>query len=364
MAADLAVEPHTDLEVQMCGDAHALNFGLWATPERNLSFDLRDFDETLRGPFEWDVKRFVASLVVLAREVGLSARAADDAVAVATRSYRERMQSYADANELDIWYDLITVDQLLEVFDAPARERVATVVEKEARKRTSRGAYKKLTEIVDGHPRIIEDPPRRVRISADGEPEMVQSVLERYRMSLREDRRHLLDRFTVMDWVRQVVGVGSVGMRVYLVLSEGRSADDPLFLQLKQAGPSVYEAALKPSPLDNHGARVVAGQRMLQSATDILVGWTTVGPYDFYVRQFRDMKVIPTTDTIGPYLEEFATKCGAVLARAHAKSGDPLAIASYIGKGARFDDALATFARAYADQTERDRDSLAASRPA
>jgi uncharacterized protein (DUF2252 family) len=281
MAGDLASQPDSGLEVQLCGDAHVLNFGLWATPERNLFFDLRDFDETLSGPFEWDVKRFAASLVVAARE---------------------------------------------------------------NRIRTSRGAFAKLTTMAHGRPRISTDPPVRVTISDDEQADLVAHLLSEYRLTLQEDRRSLFDRFTEVDTVRQVVGVGSVGMRVYLVLLEGRSGADPLFLQVKQAGPSVYEVHTRPSPHDHAGARVISGKRLVQTATDIFVGWGSFHGRDYYVRQFRDMKIIPTTELIAPRLSEFATACGEALARAHARTGDPVAINGYIGKGAKFADAIGRFA--------------------
>ena len=349
MAADLGSRPHSGLTVQLCGDAHLLNFGLWATPERNLSFDLRDFDETLPGPFEWDVARLVASIVVLARTHDVVDRA-EEAVAACLRAYRERMTGYASARRLDIWYDLIAVDQFLGVFTDPDKIRAAAHIERKARKRTHAGAFKKLTEIRDGQLRITEDPPIRQHRD-DG---LAEELFRRYHDSLPDERRHLLDRFTLVDTVRQVVGVGSVGMRVHLALLVGRDRDDPLFLQLKQAGPSVYEASCGPSRYDNHGRRVVEGKRLVQSATDIFVGWTAGRGHDYYVRQFRDMKIIANGELIAPRLAAFATACGKVLARSHARTGDPVAIAAYIGKGGAFDAAMGGFAVAYADQTEID----------
>jgi len=357
MAADLASRPDTGLTVQLCGDAHILNFGLWATPERRLSFDLRDFDETLPGPFEWDVSRLVASIVVLARETGLKASVAEQAVARCLQTYRDRIGHYAEAKQLDIWYDLITAQQFVALFAPEEQEQVSSQIERKARRRTSAGAVRKLTERVRGHLRIIEDPPLRVRLQAD-QPALADDVFEAYRASLPEYRRHLLDRFSLVDAARQVVGVGSVGMRVFLVLLEGRDGADPLFLQIKQAGSSVYEAYRGPSHHQNHGERVVVGKRLIQSATDIFAGYTSVASHDFYVRQFRDMKVIPKADLIAPRLAEFSTACGKALARAHARTGDPVAIAAYIGKGRRFDEALREFAVSYADQTARDHQQL------
>jgi uncharacterized protein (DUF2252 family) len=358
MAADLASQPHSGLMVQLCGDAHVLNFGLWATPERNLLFDLRDFDETLPGPFEWDVKRLAASLVVAARQDRLGSAVADAAVSAAVEAYRGRMRRYGSTPELDIWYDGTRVESLLGYFEPPDRARVSVFIERQQERRTSRGAFPRLTTMTGGRPRITEDPPIRFRISDEEQLDLVKHLLGDYRLTLQDDRRHLFDRFTEVDAVRQVVGVGSVGMRVYLVLFEGRSGADPLFLQVKQAGPSVYEAHLPPSRLDHHGARVINGKRLMQSATDIFVGWGSLHGQDYYVRQFRDMKIIPNIELIGPRLVEFATACGGTLARAHARTGDPLAIASYLGKGTNFAAAVGEFARCYADQTERDHRQL------
>jgi uncharacterized protein (DUF2252 family) len=360
MAADLGSRPHSGLTVQLCGDAHLLNFGLWATPERNLSFDLRDFDETLPGPFEWDVARLVASIVVLARTYGVRVDRAEAAVAACLRTYRERMTGYTTARWLDIWYDLIAVDQFLGVFTDPDKISAAAHIERKARKRTHSGALRKFTEYRDGHLRITEDPPIRQHL-ADG---LAEELFAAYHDSLPDERRHLLDRFTLIDTVRQVVGVGSVGMRVHLALLVGRDRNDPLFLQIKQAGPSVYEPCCGPSRYDNHGRRVVEGKRLVQSATDIFVGWTAGRGHDYYVRQFRDMKVIANGELISPRLAEFATACAKVLARSHARTGDPVAITAYIGKGRAFDEAMGALANAYADQTEHDHrrlvDALAA----
>ena len=357
MAADLASRRDTGLNVQLGGDAHILNFGLWATPERRLSFDLRDFDETLPGPFEWDVSRLVASIVVLARETGVKASVAERAVARCLQTYRDRIGQYAKARQLEIWYDLITAQQFVAMFAPEEQEQISSHIDRKAQRRTSAGAARKLTERVRGHLRIIEDPPLRVRVNAN-EPALADDVFETYRVSLPEYRRHLLDRFSLVDAARQVVGVGSVGMRVFLVLLEGRDGSDPLFLQIKQADSSVYEAYRGPGHHQNHGERVVVGKRLIQSATDIFAGYTSVAGHDFYVRQFRDMKVIPRGDLIAPRLAQFATACGKALARAHARTGDPIAIAAYIGKGRRFDEALVEFAVNYADQTARDHRQL------
>ena len=358
MAADLASQPSSGLAVQLCGDAHILNFGLWATPERNLSFDLRDFDETLPGPFEWDVKRFAASVVVAARENRIKPARAAAAVTAGVEAYCRRIRRYAAMPELDIWYDGMHVDSLVDYFEPADRGRVSIHIERKRKRRTSRGAFAKLTAMANGRPRITEDPPLRVTLSDSEQADLVGHLLAGYRLTLAEDRRVLFDRFTEADMVRQVVGVGSVGMRVYLVLFEGRSGADPLFLQVKQAGPAVYEAHTQPSRHGNHGERVISGKRLIQSATDIFVGWGSLHGRDYYVRQFRDMKIIPTTELIAPRLAEFATACGEALARAHARTGDPVAIRGYIGRGPKFTAAISRFARLYADQNERDHAQL------
>jgi uncharacterized protein (DUF2252 family) len=343
MAADLASRPHSRIEVQLCGDAHVLNFGLWATPERNLNFDLRDFDETLPGPFEWDVARLAASLVVAARENGVKQNKSDAAVTL-----------------LDIWYEGTRFDQFIDYFEPADRGQVKVQFERKKETRTSRGVFEKMTTERRGRARITPQPPLRVTLDDDEQGDIVEGLLEGYRLTLQEDRRRLFDRFTPVDVVRQVVGVGSVGMVVYLVLLEGSATGDPLFLQCKQAGPSVYESYTYASGHDNHGARVIAGKRMVQSATDIFVGWGSMGERDFYVRQFRDMKLIPTTDLIAPVLVEFAIACGNTLARAHARSGDPETIDAYMGKSDVFTKAMRKFARRYADQNERDHAALIA----
>jgi uncharacterized protein (DUF2252 family) len=360
MAADLASQANSGLQVQLCGDAHVLNFGLWATPERNLMFDLRDFDETLPGPFEWDVKRLAASLVVAARQAGLNAATADAAVQAASEAYRMRMRRYSRMPELDIWYDGMHVDSLIAFFEPADQGRLSTYIDKRKHRRTSRGALARLTAVAKGRPRITEDPPIRVRVGDDEQSHLLSELFAEYRLTLQEDRRTLFDRFTAVDVVRQVVGVGSVGMRVYLVLLEGRSGADPLFLQIKQAGPSVYETHTQASRDAHHGARVINGKRLIQTATDIFVGWGSLYEKHYYVRQFRDMKIIPSVELISPRLVEFAAVCGKALARAHARTGDPLAIDAYLGKGRAFDAAIAEFARLYAEQNERDHAQLVA----
>jgi uncharacterized protein (DUF2252 family) len=358
MAADLAGGPDSGLTVQLCGDAHVLNFGLWATPERNLAFDLRDFDETLPGPFEWDVKRFAASLVVVAREHRLGAAAARAAVQAGLETYCRRMRRYATAHELDVWYDSTPARSLVEYFEPADQGQVSVWIDRKRERRTSRGAHPKLTEMASGRPRITEQPPVRTALGDDARARLTDELLAGYRLTLREDMRALFDRFIEADAVRQVVGVGSVGMEVYLVLFEGRTGADPLFLQVKQAGPSVYEAFTRPAVHASHGERVISGKRLIQSATDIFVGWGSMGGKDYYVRQFRDMKIIPATGLIAPRLAQFATACGDALARAHARTGDAAAIAGYLGRGTGFTAALARFAGQYAEQTERDHAQL------
>ncbi len=363
MANDLALAPNSGLEVQLCGDAHVLNFGLWATPERNLSFDLRDFDETHPGPFEWDVKRLATSLVVAARENALGDDVAERAVRGALSAYQQRMYAYRHMHDLDIWYDHVYVDDLLQYFEDTQRSEVEKRIAKKGRRRTSLGAFDKLTAVVDGRRRIVDDPPFLTHPMDDAgldSASIVAEVFRTYRASLPDDRRMLLDRFSYVDTARKVVGVGSVGMRVHLLLLQGRDETDPLFLQVKQAAPSVLERHTRRSRYRNHGQRVVQGQRKIQSASDIFLGWTRFEDMDFYVRQFKDMKIIPESAGIAPVLPEFATACGRVLARAHARSGDPIAISSYLGKSDTFEVAVLDFARRYADQTERDHAQLVA----
>jgi uncharacterized protein (DUF2252 family) len=264
------------------------------------------------------------------------------------------MQQSATMPELEIWYDSMHVDSLISYFQPADRGQVSIHIEKKRERRTSRGAFAKLTTMASGRPRISQEPPIRVRIDDDQQADLVDHLLADYRLTLQEDRRHLFDRFTEADTVRQVVGVGSVGMLVYLVLLEGRSGADPLFLQVKQAGPSVYEAHTQPSRHGSHGERVISGKRLVQGATDIFVGWGSLHGRDFYLRQFRDMKIIPTTELIAPRLVEFATACGASLARAHARTGDPVRINGYMGTGPKFTAAIAQFAAHYAEQNDRD----------
>jgi len=359
MAADLASQPHTGLTVQLCGDAHLLNFGLYASPERALLFDLNDFDETFPGPFEWDVKRLAASIAVAARENGHGDTKAHRAALEATATYRTALRALARKGELAVWYDRIDADSLLPlVRSARNRRRVESSLTR-ARRRTSLHAVGKLTETVDGRRRIVQDPPL---LEPAGASDMaaVRKIFSDYRSTLSEERRLLLDRYRFVDAARKVVGVGSVGTRCFIVLLSGRDQDDPLFLQIKEARKSVLEEHLPSGPYVHPGHRVVAGQRLLQAASDIFLGWMT-GPQGraFYWRQLRDMK--GSADVAGmspPELLAYGRLCGTALARAHARSGDRVAIAAYLGGADTFEHAVADFASAYAGQTAADHATL------
>ncbi|MGW7208996.1 DUF2252 domain-containing protein [Streptomyces sp. NPDC054837] len=361
MAADLAAQPRTGLTVQLCGDAHLLNFGLYASPERSLLFDLNDFDETFPGPFEWDVKRLAASVVVAARENGHSEAKAHRAAVEATAAYRTSIHRLAGLGELAVWYERTDAETLLPlVRSARHRRRVESSLTR-ARRRTSLQALGKLTEVVDGRHRIINDPPL---LESAGTSDMaaLRKIFSDYRSTLSEERRLLLDRYRFVDAARKVVGVGSVGTRCFIVLLAGRDADDPLFLQIKEARKSVLEEHLPCGPYVHQGHRVVAGQRLLQAAGDIFLGWMT-GPQGraFYWRQLRDMKGSPDVAGMTPAaLTSYARLCGTTLARAHARSGDRIAIAAYLGKSDTFDQAVAEFARTYAAQTVTDHATLTA----
>ncbi|WUH92426.1 DUF2252 domain-containing protein [Streptomyces sp. NBC_00433] len=377
MAADLGTAPHTGLTAQLCGDAHLLNFRLLASPERHLVFDINDFDETLPGPFEWDLKRLATSLEIAARARGFGAERRAAIVRGAVEAYRERMQLFAGMGTLDIWYAQDDSDQLASLLPkeqpgASVRKRTGKALAK-ARGRTTAQAFDKLTRVEDGRRRITPDPPlitplrdllpddKRARLE-----EVLRELLHRYSQSLPAERRLLLDRFQVVDMARKVVGVGSVGTRCWVILAVGRDDEDPLLLQAKEAGPSVLTPYAGAARYDNQGQRVVAGQRLMQSAGDILLGWERVTGFDgrqrdFYVRQLRDWKGIAQPDTMTPtMLRLFARVCGASLARAHARSGDPVALAAYAGGGELLDRALAEFADAYADRNELDHRALAA----
>ncbi|MER6343705.1 DUF2252 domain-containing protein [Streptomyces sp. NPDC001595] len=361
MAADLASQPHTGLTVQLCGDAHLLNFGLYASPERTLLFDLNDFDETFPGPFEWDVKRLAASTAVAARENGHSDDKAHRAALETAAAYRAAMRRLATMGELDVWYERIEADRLLPLVRSARRRRRVEASLTRARRRTSLQALDKLTEVVDGRRRIIHDPPL---LEPAGAPDTaaLRKIFSDYRSTLTEERRLLLDRYRFVDAARKVVGVGSVGTRCFIVLLIGRDADDPLFLQIKEARKSVLEDHLPSGPYDHPGHRVVAGQRLLQAAGDIFLGWMS-GPQGraYYWRRLRDMKGSADVAGMSPAeLRAYAGLCGTALARAHARSGDRIAIAAYLGGADTFDRAVADFALRYADQTTADHTTLGA----
>ena len=374
MAADLAESPRTGLRTQLCGDAHLSNFGAFAAPDRRLVFGVNDFDETLPGPFEWDVKRLVASFAVAGRELGLSAKVRSAVASAAAQSYRESMLKFAEMRNLDLWYARIDVESELAglASQATAKERKRT--EKnvaKARTKDSLKAFAKLTEVVDGEPRIVSDPPLIVRLDdlteevpAADRAEALRVLIRSYRRTLSRDRRQLLERFRYVDSARKVVGVGSVGTRAWVILMLGRDDDDPLFLQAKEAQASVLEPYLGKTQFANCGQRVVEGQRLMQAASDIMLGWIrTVGldgvQRDFYIRQLWDAKGSAVVETMTPnVLTIYANVCGWTLAKAHARAGDAVAIAAYLGKSAAFERALSSFAEAYADQNERDYSAL------
>ncbi|WP_416978685.1 DUF2252 domain-containing protein [Streptomyces sp. T028] len=361
MAADLAGRPHTGLTVQLCGDAHLLNFGLYASPERALLFDLNDFDETFPGPFEWDVQRLAASVAVAARENGHAEPRARTATVEAVAAYRNAMLRLARLGELAVWYEHIDAERLLPLLRSARHRRRAEASLTRARRRTSLQALGKLTEVVDGRHRIIHDPPL-LEPAGVSDSAALRKIFSDYRSTLSEERRLLLDRYRYVDAARKVVGVGSVGLRCFIVLLNGRDADDPLFLQIKEARASVLEAHLPTGPYAHPGHRVVAGQRLLQAASDIFLGWMT-GPQGraYYWRRLRDMKGSADVAGMTPTdLTAYARLCGTALARAHARSGDRIAIAGYLGSGDTFDHAIADFAQAYADQTTADHAALRA----
>ena len=357
-ARDLANARVSGITVQACGDCHLLNFGAFASPERTLIFDINDFDETFPGSWEWDVKRLGASLVLAARDLRFSKSVADNAVLAAAASYRERMSEFAEMGVLDTWYAQISIDAIKQHFqkDRDVTARLAGGEER-ARSRTSEAVVPKLTAVVDGHWKIKEEPPIIFRFQLEQAEFEKHSLnhLKQYRESLLADRRELFDRFRFEDGVVKAVGVGSVGTRCYLALFVAAAAD-PLFLQLKEARRSVLESPRGKSRFAHQGVRVVTGQRLMQAASDIFLGWfRSAYGHDFYVRQFRDMKISAEPETFKPStLVAYAGLCGWALARAHAKAGDAAMLAGYLGSSDQFDLALAKYSQAYADQAERD----------
>jgi len=359
MAADLAATPVSRLDVQACGDAHLQNFGIFASPERNLLFDVNDFDETLPGPWEWDVKRLAASVELAARDNGFTDEQATDATLQAVRSYRQWMAYLAEQTQLDVWYAKVDVERILPLIPTDAQKRSAKLVER-ARRHTTLQALDKLTEVVDGHRRIIDDPPLVEHLPELTTYHAVHTVLDRYKESLQQDKRILLERFEIIDIARKVVGVGSVGTHCWIALcSADREDDDPLFLQIKEANRSVLEPWIGASSFATHGERVVVGQRLMQAASDMFLGWTKFRERTYYIRQLRDMKGSADVSSMTPtMLGAYAAVCGFTLARAHARTGDPIAISAYLGEGDIFDNAIAQFSKDYADQTERDHAEL------
>ncbi|MGD0313967.1 MAG: DUF2252 domain-containing protein [Acidimicrobiales bacterium] len=385
MASDLSTTPRSGLNVQACGDAHLSNFGVFASAERNLVFDLNDFDETLRGPWEWDVKRLVTSLAIAGRDRGFSDKERAEVVRECAAAYRTEMSSLATMRDLDVWYARMDIEKVLaEIGDelgltkpkgpdkgmAKVKSRADKAVAK-ARTRDSMQALEKLTEVVDGETRFVSDPPLLVPIE-ELEPglgssritQMFHEMFRRYRSTLQSDRQHLVNQFRFVTVARKVVGVGSVGTRAWVLLLVGSDGRDPLLLQAKEAQQSVLAEFVGKSHYANQGERVVAGQHLMQASSDIFLGWDRVDGLDgvkrdFYVRQLRDWKGSADTDQMVPKgMGIYGRLCGWTLARAHARSGDRIAIAAYLGKGDIFDNAMVTFAETYADQNERDYDAL------
>jgi uncharacterized protein (DUF2252 family) len=374
MAADLAGSPRSGLETQLCGDAHLSNLGAFASPERRLVFDLNDFDETLPGPWEWDVKRLAASFSLAGRDRGLEPPERREVVRTAAREYRVTMRRLAELGNLESWYQQLDADSIERRWAAAAGGKQRRTFERtvaKARAKDSGRAFSKLVEKVDGKPRIVSEPPLIVPIDRLAEEAggvdveaLLLRVLSEYRDSLEIERRVVLDSYRFVDAAFKVVGVGSVGTRAWIVLMLGRSEADPLFLQVKEAQRSVLEPYAAPSRFEHQGERVVHGQRLMQAASDVLLGWVSAEGLDgkrrdFYVRQLWDWKSSARVESMDRRaLGAYAEICGMTLAHAHARGGDRIAIAAYLGKGDVFDRAMAEFAEAYADQSERDYESL------
>jgi uncharacterized protein (DUF2252 family) len=365
MAADLARTPATGHRVQACGDCHLMNFGGFATPERNVIFDINDFDETLPAPWEWDVKRLATSFVLAARALGLSDRVGRDAAETAARSYRKALRRLARMNPLEVWYAKLTAEELVATLPAGRRTLAEARIEAALERTGSEMDFPKLAGVVGGRATIRDTPPLIFHPEASRRPDfeaVLDQALAEYRTTLSDDRRTLLDRYAVVDAAIKVVGIGSVGRRCWIVLLMS-AGNDPLFLQFKEATASVLEPHAGPSLYAHHGQRVVNGQRLMQPVADILLGWVTVqaSGRSFYVRQLRDAKIKPLIETFdAELLTIYARACGAVLGRAHAKGAEVGEIAGYLGSGPRFDEAIGAFALAYADQTERDHAALKA----
>ncbi|HWD73607.1 MAG TPA: DUF2252 domain-containing protein [Solirubrobacteraceae bacterium] len=370
MASDLSHTPRSGLTVQCCGDAHLSNFGVFASPERRLVFDMNDFDETLPGPWEWDVKRLCASMLIGARDNAFAAADQDRIVLSTAAQYRTTMRQFAGMKTLEVWYARMELEPVLQQFAAQFKTKQVKRTEKalaKARTRDSMSAFSKLTNQVNGSAEIVDESPLIVPVRVlmpDRQDEVLdwlRGLVREFRSTLEHDRRVLLEQFELTDFARKVVGVGSVGTRAWIALLFGRDPDDPLFLQLKEAEASVLEEYLEPSEFSNHGERVVAGQRLMQATSDIFLGWVHVAAgldgesRDFYGRQLKDWKGSAEVEQMVPSgMTAYGRLCGWTLARAHARSGDRVAIASYLGNGDAFDRAVLEFSRAYADQNERD----------
>jgi uncharacterized protein (DUF2252 family) len=369
MASDLADTPTSGLEAQLCGDAHLSNFGVFAAPDRRLVFDCNDFDETMPGPFEWDVKRLAASFAIAGRERGFVAAEGRRTTLAAVGAYRKAMRAFAAMTDLEVWYARVDTESALERWGAHTSQKELRRYEKglsKARHKDSKRALSKLSHKVDGAYRIVNDPPLIVPIEElapsderDRIEPALHELINEYRRTLQDDRRRLAERYHYVHAARKVVGVGSVGTRAWIVLLVGRDSDDPLFLQAKEAGPSVLEPYARKSRFGHQGRRVVEGQRLMQAASDIFLGWVTSGEDNetrhFYVRQLWDGKRSVEVELMDPSdLAVYGQLCGWTLARGHARSGDRIAIGAYLGGGSTFDEAVADFAEAYADQNERD----------
>jgi uncharacterized protein (DUF2252 family) len=368
MAADLAANGETSgINVQACGDMHVANFGVFASAERNIIFGINDFDETVPGPWEWDVKRLVASIVASGRFLGASKNLCEKSVMAAVRSYRKRIRQYAYMGNMELWYSTINEKDILKTLP-PAQQKALKKMTNKARTRTHMQVLGKLTDIVDNKYRLRDDAPFIIHEthSQSGQPveEALGILLESYFLSLADDRKNLLQHYRIVDVARKVVGVGSVGTRCWIIFLAGNSTEDPLFLQVKEAQPSVLEPfLLSKSVYKNPGQRVVAGQRLIQGAPDIFLGWGGLGGLTFYIRQLRDMKGGAEFDPAKVKLENmplYCSLCAWALAQAHAKSGDSAMIAGYAGNSDELDKAMVRFAFAYADQTEKDHRALAA----
>ena len=359
MARDLATTPASGLTVQACGDAHLSNFGAFATPERNLVFDLNDFDETLPAPWEWDVKRLAASIVVAGRTNGFAPADCTRAALAAVRSYRKRLGSYATMGHLAVGYTRIDSDQVAASLPKVTQRDWQRGMGRAMRRDHLQTLAKMTAVTADGRIRIVDDPPLIVHHSDELVATYLPTFVQAYQSSIRDDLRALLQRYTYVDFARKTVGVGSVGTRCYVVLLRGNHDADPLLLQIKEATASVLEPYAGKSRYKNHGQRVVRGQQFVQATTDIFLGWGSVEGHDLYVRQLRDMKGSVDVTLLTPdRMALYARLCGWVLARAHARSGDAARIAGYLGGSTTFDEAIASFADAYADQTERDHAAL------